>query len=43
MYFVVWYFYVSGFRVKVFLLQSTNLFVFIIFGLSPKLEIDKVF
>jgi hypothetical protein len=25
------------------LLQSTNLFVFIIFGLGPKLEIDYVF
>jgi hypothetical protein len=36
-------FYVLGFKVNFFLLQNKNLFVSIIFDLSPKLKIDQVF
>jgi hypothetical protein len=39
---IMW-FYVKGFKVKVFLLENNDFFVFIVFGLSPELETDQAF
>ncbi len=36
-------FYVKGFKVRGFLLQSYDLFSFIVFGLGLELEIDQAF